>query len=215
MKYNRLFFAFAIAISLVFLAGDPLGAQEKSDAKRDVKPRVAQPKAKARKSSARDRWTAAENNTWRWYRRETRIDKEWKLTGITTPVHKQTGERYTETKGYLDESVVPVDVRRRGHGDDRGQGDDNRVATEENNEAGQADAGRRERGGRPPSKWLRSLSTNELREWLKTIDVPEAGVEGTTYYEHLTRDHSFDPEKIEGLTEEEQAKLHAAAHHGY
>jgi hypothetical protein len=36
-----------------------------------------------------------------------------------------------------------------------------------------------------------------------------------TYFEHLTRDHSFDPEKIEGLTDEELAKLHGAAHFGY
>jgi hypothetical protein len=36
-----------------------------------------------------------------------------------------------------------------------------------------------------------------------------------TYWTHLTRDHFFDPEKIEGLTEAEQAKLHAAAHDGY
>ena len=36
-----------------------------------------------------------------------------------------------------------------------------------------------------------------------------------TYWTHLTRDHSFDPEEIKGLTEDEQAKLHAAAHYGY
>jgi hypothetical protein len=74
---------------------------------------------------------------------------------------------------------------------------------------------RRARHGRPPSKWLRSLKADELRIWLKTIEVPEAGVEGMTYWEHLTRDHSFDPERIEGLTIDEQAKLHAAAHFGY
>jgi hypothetical protein len=36
-----------------------------------------------------------------------------------------------------------------------------------------------------------------------------------TYWEHLTRDHGFDPIRIEGLSIEEQAKLHAAAHYGY
>jgi hypothetical protein len=197
--------ASAIGIALVFLAGENLGVEDQ----RDAKPRIVEPKKKVPTSSPRVRWTAAENRTWRWYKRETRIKDEWELTGITTPVHKQTGERYTGLTGYLEESVVPIEVRRRGHeGDDRG-------AAEENNEAGSQDASRKERGGRPPSKWLRSLNASELREWLKTIDVPEADVEGMTYWEHLTRDHSFDPEKIEGLTEDELAKLHAAAHDGY
>ena len=72
---------------------------------------------------------------------------------------------------------------------------------------------RRARHGRPPSRWLRSLNADEIRIWLATIEVPEAGVSGMTFWEHLTRDHSFDAEKIEGLTIDEQAKLHAAAHH--
>ena len=78
-----------------------------------------------------------------------------------------------------------------------------------------ADSTRKERHGRPPSKWLRSLHADELRIWLKTIDVPEAGVEGMSYWTHLTRDHYFDPENIRGLTIDEQALLHAAAHFGY
>ncbi len=36
-----------------------------------------------------------------------------------------------------------------------------------------------------------------------------------TYFTHLTRDHFFDGDKIAGLTEDEQAKLHGAAHDGY
>ena len=51
--------------------------------------------------------------------------------------------------------------------------------------------------------------------WLQTIEVPEAGVSGMTFFEHLTRDHSFDALRIAGLNEDEQAKLHAAAHYGY
>jgi hypothetical protein len=78
-----------------------------------------------------------------------------------------------------------------------------------------ASPARRARHGRPPSKWLRSLNADELRVWLKTIEVPEADVSGMTFWEHLTRDHSFSPEKIEGLALDEQAKLHAAAHFGY
>src|SRR5688500_2106938 len=54
--------------------------------------------------------TADENRTWRWYERETLIDGRWKLTGITTPIHKETGQANTGT-GYLDESLVPAEVR--------------------------------------------------------------------------------------------------------
>jgi hypothetical protein len=77
------------------------------------------------------------------------------------------------------------------------------------------DPKRRARHGRPPSKWLRSLHADELRIWLKTIDVPVAGVEGMTFWTHLTRDHFFIAAHIEGLSVDEQAKLHAAAHWGY
>ena len=38
---------------------------------------------------------------------------------------------------------------------------------------------------------------------------------GMTFWTHLTRDHFFDAKKIVGLTQPEQAKLHAAAHAGY
>jgi hypothetical protein len=82
-------------------------------------------------------------------------------------------------------------------------------------EPGKPDAKRRARHGRPPSRWLRSLEVEELRTWLTTIDPPEAGVSGMTFWTHLTRDHFFDAAKLEGLTIDEQAKLHAAAHDGY
>ena len=36
-----------------------------------------------------------------------------------------------------------------------------------------------------------------------------------TFWEHLTRDHLFDPAHIVGLTIDELAKLHGAAHFGY
>lgn len=156
-------------------------------------------------------WSVAENNTWRWYERETYIDGKWKLTGITTPVHKKTGEPYDGAKRYLDPNVVPASV----------QSAVDNVTAEEIAEA-KAKYGHRRphptrlaRHGRPPSRWLRSLHAEEIRIWLATIEVPEAGVEGVTYWEHLTRDHFFDAEKIDGLTIDEQAKLHAAAHYGY
>ncbi|MEX2112767.1 MAG: hypothetical protein WD845_06245 [Pirellulales bacterium] len=160
---------------------------------------------------APEHWTAAENNTWRWFERETLIDGKWKVTGITTPVHKRTGERHQGSTGYLADELVPAGVRRGElpvHADDLAD-----TAIED--DPGQANPLRRARHGRPPSRWLRSLHADELRIWLKTIDVPEAGVSGMTFWEHLTRDHSFDPVRIEGLNVDEQAKLHAAAHYGY
>lgn len=80
---------------------------------------------------------------------------------------------------------------------------------------GQASVERRSRDGRPPSEWLRSLDAEELHAWLASIEVPEARVHGMSFWTHLTRDHMFQPLLIKGLTEIEQAKLHAAAHFGY
>ncbi len=80
---------------------------------------------------------------------------------------------------------------------------------------GQVSVERRSQDGRPPSEWLRSMDADELRAWLADIEVPEAGVAGMTFWTHLTRDHMFRPLLIKGLTEAEQAKLHAAAHFGY
>lgn len=133
------------------------------------------------------------------------------LTGITTPINKATGQPYLGRSGYLDESLAPADLRR---GDQAGNTE---VAEEASDPPGppRPDPTRRARHGRPPSKWLRSLHADEIRIWLRTIEVPEAGVSGMTYWTHLTRDHSFDAEKITGLTVDEQAKLHAAAHYGY
>lgn len=162
-------------------------------------------------AEAAEHWTAAENRTWRWYERETLVDGRWKLTGITTPINKQTGQPYTGNQGYLDESLVPADIRPGGRKTAADEAPEGSIESEPH----QPDATRRARHGRPPSKWLRSLVAAEIRIWLKTIEVPEAGVSGMTYWTHLTRDHSFDPDKIAGLTIDEQAKLHAAAHYGY
>ena len=161
-------------------------------------------------SAAPAHWTAGENNTWRWFERENLVNGEWRVTGITTPIHKVTGERY-QGRGYLDESLVPESMRKGNLEASSGSTAD--IAFEHDH--GKPSPTRRARHGRPPSRWLRSLHADELRVWLKTIDVPEAGVEGMTYWTHLTRDHSFEPDMIEGLVEDEQAKLHAAAHYGY
>jgi hypothetical protein len=168
-------------------------------------------------------WAATGDDTWRWFERENYIDGRWMTTGITTPIHKTTGERKTEKGGYLDDSLLPPEMLQSIQRETSKQ-------AEGDVKAGAPDAAgdppakphrqlptvtRRSRHGRPPSKWLRSLHADELRIWLKSIEVPEAGVSGMTYWEHLTRDHSFDPVKIKGLVEAEQAKLHAAAHFGY
>jgi hypothetical protein len=161
------------------------------------------------KAAAAEHWSAAENNSWTWFERENLIDGHWKLTGITTPVHKRSGERHAGA-GYLDDQLVPEAVRR-GDLPDRDEFEDGAVE----DDPGQPNPMRRARHGRPPSRWLRSLRADELRVWLKTIDVPEAGVEGMTFWEHLTRDHGFNPRRIAGLALVDQAKLHAAAHAGY
>jgi hypothetical protein len=156
-------------------------------------------------------WRAADNELWRWFERETYLNGRWQLSGITTPINKETGEAYAGEQGYLDESLVPAEVRD-GRAKQSTELPPEVVADFARREPTEK---RRQRHGRPPSKWLRSLHAEELRIWLKTIDVPEAGVSGMTFWEHLTRDHFFDAAKIEGLSEEEQAKLHAAAHFGY
>jgi hypothetical protein len=156
-------------------------------------------------------WRLADNGVWRWYERERFVDGKWTLTGITTPVRMETGEKYDDHPGYLDESEVPAEMlRARAEGGHAGI----EVQAEEFGAHTSTDK-RRERHGRPPSKWLRSLNADELRIWLESIDPPEADVSGMSFWTHLTRDHMFDPLKIEGLSIDEQAKLHAAAHAGY
>jgi hypothetical protein len=167
--------------------------------------RAAEPASSGEAASAAIHWRAADNELWRWYERETLIDGKWVLSGITMPVNMQNGEAYAGQDGYLDESLVPEDIRVTGKG----------VQSDVKFTPHRPHPMRQARHGRPPSKWLRGLNADELRIWLKTIDVPDAGVSGMTYWEHLTRDHSFDPVKIEGLADDEQAKLHAAAHYGY
>jgi hypothetical protein len=155
-------------------------------------------------------WRAAENNTWRWFEQERFVDGKWQVSGITTPIHKVTGEPFTERTGYLDPATVPVSVR----GEDDANETPETIADHDFAHHGPSPA-RHARHGRPPSKWLRSLHADELRIWLKTIDVPQAGVEGMTYLVHLTRDHSFEENNVASLTIGEQARLHGAAHHGY
>lgn len=156
-------------------------------------------------------WRAAENATWRWFERETFISGQWKLSGITTPINKFTGKSLSGESGYLGEALAPIDVR---------EGKTRQVieaSPELVSRLGhrRPDDNRKARHGRPPSEWLRNLRADELRIWLRTIDVPPADVSGMTFWTHLTRDHYFLPANIGGLSEDDQAKLHAAAHAGY
>jgi hypothetical protein len=162
-------------------------------------------------SSTPIHWRADEDATWRWFERENFIDREWTPTGITTPINKKSGQRKEGHGGYLEDELLPAEMRQSSDG-----GDAHSVAEGSPEHDPQLpEPERRARHGRPPSKWLRSLRADEIRIWLKTIKVPEADVSGMTFWEHLTRDHSFDADHIFGLTIAEQAKLHGAAHFGY
>ena len=156
-------------------------------------------------------WRAASNAAWRWYERETFIDGQWQLSGITTPINTKTGDPIEQTAGYLDESLAPPEIRE-GAATVVFELDPELVDEFEHR---RPTPKRQARHGRPPSKWLRNLQADELRIWLRTVEVPQADVSGMTYWTHLTRDHSFDPLNLEGLTIDEQAKLHGAAHFGY
>jgi hypothetical protein len=159
-------------------------------------------------------WRAGSNSLWQWYERETLVNGRWMQTGVTTPINRETGQPYTEQKGYLDPSLVPADMRVWDPDENEKDAADKTDKTIEA-EDHRPDPTRKARHGRPPSKWLRSLKADELRIWLKTIEVNQADVSGMSFFTHLTRDHFFDAEKITGLTEAEQAKLHGAAHDGY
>lgn len=210
LQITRRKFAFYLGLGL-FSLSERLNANVLDDLAAAAMQNAQQPDSIENSDETSEHWTAAENSLWRWYERENLIDGRWRLTGITTPVNKQTGEAVQGESGYLSETLVPIKVR---------TGSPWKTASEhkyeeDGDKEGQPSAERRARHGRPPSKWLRKLNSEELRIWLKRIEVPEAGVIGMTYRTHLTRDHSFDAASIDGLTEEEQAQLHAAAHYGY
>lgn len=169
-------------------------------------------------------WQTTHNRTWRWVQREHYADGEWRLTGMTRPVRldgAEAGETLNEVGGYLEEGAVPIAYRTAyeeiadANGDSLAPSEDHGISANEDQPGPDAAEHRRGRHGRPPSRWLRSLEAAELSVWLATIDPPEAGVDGFSFEEHLTRDHGFDVDRIAGLDEDELAKLHAAAHHGY
>lgn len=167
-------------------------------------------------------WQWTHNNTWKWVQRDHFIDGEWRTTGMTTPVRRDTGELLGEpVEGYLDDAEVPetfltaFDEIVDANGDSATPEGDEGIRQEDDAPGPDAAEYRRARHGRPPSRWLRTLDAPELSIWLATVSPPDAGVQGMTFEEHLTRDHQFDADRITGLTDDEMAKLHAAAHHGY
>lgn len=167
-----------------------------------------------------EHWITAEDENWRWFEREDRIKGKWRLTGTTAPVNKKTGERKSDSEVYLEDNMVPEEMRASTPAVQEGvvqatyEEATPSAETVELNKQLPTEA-IRHRQGRPPSEWLRSLDAEEIRIWLDTIDVPKTGVRGMTHWTHLTRDHLFDPDHIEGLAIAEQAKLHSAAHFGY
>ena len=195
-------------------------------------------KAAAARSGG-EHWAVGGNKEWSWFERENLVKGEWVLTGTTTPVNKKTGERKTESIAYIDDSLVPAEVlasdkeainlvnleavvknnaakdsvetANHEHADHEQPGHERVVDLDPQLPTAEV----RARHGRPPSKWLRSLHADEIRIWLKTVRLPEAGVSGMTVWTHLTRDHQFAADHIKGLTEDEQNQLHAAAHFGY
>ena len=90
-------------------------------------------------------------------RRETLIDGHWTVSGITTPINRETGERYTEKTGYLDEHVVPAEMRAWDPDDDEQESTERKSETARHLPNPNARPGH----GRPPSKWLRSPNAEE------------------------------------------------------
>ena len=158
-----------------------------------------------------EHWRIGQNTSWKWYERSSLIDGVWLLTGMTTPVHRASGEPKRGIHGYLDRELAPAGLL---------EATDEQLTefcvVPEGAEPGPAATDtRRMQEGRPPSRWVRSLGTDQLRTWLAMIQPGQAGVGGMTYLEHLTRDHGFSAENVALLSEAEQAVLHAAAHRGY
>jgi len=167
-------------------------------------------------SAPQEHWIADEDETWRWFEREDYIKGKWRLTGTTVPINKKTGERKPDSQVYLEDSMVPEEMRASTPEGVIQASFEEPVSPEgvELNKQLPSEV-IRHRQGRPPSEWLRSLHADEIRIWLDTIDVPNTGVRGMTHWTHLTRDHFFVAANIEGLTIPEQSKLHSAAHFGY
>ena len=172
----------------------------------------------ARKGHVFEHWTPEEDSMWKWYRLERYTSNKWETVGISMPIHKETGEPFKEKSGYVEHNKIPAFVL-------EGSLPATPKDWKKNMQPSQfdpltsvdrePDATARARDGRPATEWLRSLTASELRGWLPTVQPPETGVNGMTFWVHLVRDHGFDPRRINGLSEDEFRTLHSAAHYGY
>jgi len=172
----------------------------------------------ARQGQIFEHWTPEDDGKWSWYRAERYVDGDWKSHAISLPVNRKTGELHQPADGYVGLDNIPPYVLT----GDLPQLPDSIKRQMAPSQFDPTEAMMRlphpevqMRDGKPPSEWLRSLYADELRTWLKTIDITEATVSGMTFWVHLVRDHSFDPRRIEGLNEREFLQLHSAAHFGY
>ena len=165
-----------------------------------------------------EHWTPEENGEWSWYRAERYVDGDWKSFAISLPVNRKTGELHQPAEGYVGLDDIPPYVLT-GELPQLPDGIKRQMAPSQFDPTEAMmrlpDPEVQMRDGKPPSEWLRSLDAEELRTWLKTIDITEATVSGMTFWVHLVRDHSFDPRRIEGLNEREFLLLHSASHFGY
>src|SRR5262249_52821658 len=146
---------FTMAEKLKFSGLDKLAAAtiDLADPATDSGAQEALPAAEKSAGSPPEHWTAAENDTWRGFERENYINGKWKLTGVTTPVNKETGEAYTGRTGYLDTAEVPPEMRLSKQPVFAEDASDTSLQAHDH----EPDQVRIARHGRPPSKWLRSL----------------------------------------------------------
>ncbi|MEM6331414.1 MAG: hypothetical protein AAF790_14380, partial [Planctomycetota bacterium] len=160
-----------------------------------------------------EHWRVVQNNTWRWIEKAELVDGQWRHADMTVPVNKATGRQVAgrDPADYLFCVEAPRAVI-----DAVDSGSHDVCVVREGTSLGPSPiAERKAREGRPPSRWLRGLDAPQLRVWLATFVPPQADVVGMTFLEHLTRDHGFATDAVAGLTPDEQAKLHGAAHAGY
>ncbi|QDS94008.1 hypothetical protein FF011L_27850 [Roseimaritima multifibrata] len=165
-----------------------------------------------------EHWTPEEEGEWKWYRLERFLDEEWQTVGISLPKHRESGEAFEPSDGYVSPEKIPTHVI------------ENKIPKLPSHllidmEPSQYDPEKASertpdpiiqgRDGKPPSEWLLSLTAEELRDWLQKAESPGAAVRGMTCWVHLVRDHGFDPRRIEGLSPDEFTLLHSAAHYGY
>lgn len=159
------------------------------------------------------KWTMVETVEFVSYRREVKYNGVWHFAGITLPVCKATRQAVKPDKHHLDPRLVPKDIR--GFEVTISPVTDDSDVTGFRPPSHLPDEALRSRHGQPPSQWIRSRNAKQLSRWLRTLDIPYVGVEQISFWDHLVDHHQFRPKFISGLTRNELAMLHSAAHYGY